>query len=153
MNEAEIHFQCPTLQENQTKYPTNINGEKYPAFFASAAGWEPLHLCAVGGFPSKFPFLTWLYMRCISTCTTFHSKWLTFGEGYIAVLASPGQFLVIICSLSLLQVQMEVFMGAGGDMFIVKDWEWQHPCGTFKQIGRHFRPDIVFDCTQVDTYK
>ena len=25
-------------------YPTNINGEQYPVFVASAAGWEPLHL-------------------------------------------------------------------------------------------------------------
>ena len=48
LNEAEIHFQCPTLQENQTKYPTNIKGEEYPAFIASAAGWEPLHLCQWG---------------------------------------------------------------------------------------------------------
>jgi len=59
LNEAEIHFQCPTLQENQTKYPTNINGEEYPAFVASAAGWEPLFMCAVGGCPAKFPFLAW----------------------------------------------------------------------------------------------
>ena len=46
LNEAQVPH---TLQENQAKYPTNINGEEYPAFIASAAGWEPLHLCAVGG--------------------------------------------------------------------------------------------------------
>jgi len=41
---------------------------------------------------------------------------LTFEEGYIAVLASPSQFLVLLCLWPLLQVQMEAFIGAGGDV-------------------------------------
>ena len=115
-----------------------------------------LSICVqLGGFPSKFPFLTWLYMRCISTCTTYHSNWLTFGEGYIAVLASASQYLVLLCLWPLLQVQMEDFMGDGAEV-IVKDWECQHPCGTLKpstSTTRHSNRQIFFICVKLSATK
>ena len=101
LDEAEIHYQCTTLQENQTKYPTSISVEEY-LLLLSLLLVGNLSICVQWGVcPSKIPHSDLAILRGISTCATCHSNWLTFGEGYIAVLTSISQYLVLFSALLL----------------------------------------------------